>query len=313
MLKYLMNNYKLETQFESIVNAVERKLLGKRHAISMTLAAFFARGHVLLEDIPGVGKTTLAKQLSHVLGLQLGRIQFTSDLLPSDILGVNYFDQSQSRFVFKKGPIFTPFLLADEINRSMPKTQSALLEAMEEYQVTIDGKAYTLDEPFFVMGTQNPYEEVGTFTLPHSQLDRFICSFGIGYPDKTSERAILANKTSVEEEKTKALLDLESIQAMQERVTKVHLSDALLDYLQEIIGFTRESGLFYHGLSTRGALALRDMTCAWAFLHGRDYAIPDDTQAVIVGVCTHRLKFKEGKTTPERIRDELFTNIQPDT
>jgi len=308
-----MKNSNLAPKFTSIVHAVEAKLLGKHYAITMTLAAFFARGHVLLEDIPGVGKTTLAKQLSHVLGLDLGRIQFTSDLLPSDILGVNYFDQKQSAFKLKKGPIFTQFLLADEINRSMPKTQSALLEAMEEHQVTLDGTAYSLEEPFFVMGTQNPYEEVGTFSLPHSQLDRFICSFGIGYPDKTSERKILSNDMQQKEQTVDVHLSSSEIQAMQEEVTKVHLSDALLDYLQAIIAFTRESGLFYHGLSTRGAIALRDMTCAWAYLHGRNYALPDDIQAVLLGVCRHRLKFKEGKTTLERMKNELFSNIQSDT
>ena len=308
-----MKNSNLDPKFAAIVNAVETKLLGKHYAITLTLAAFFARGHVLLEDIPGVGKTTLAKQLSHVLGLDLGRIQFTSDLLPSDILGLNYFDQKQSRFVVKKGPIFTQFLLADEINRSMPKTQSALLEAMEEHQVTLDGTAHTLEEPFFVMGTQNPYEEVGTFALPHSQLDRFICSFGIGYPDKESERKILSNDTSQKEENLNIQLEVNEIKAMQNDVTKIHLSEALLDYLQAIIAFTRESGVFYHGLSTRGAIALRDMTCAWAYLHGRDYALPDDTQAVLLGVCNHRLKFKEGKTTSERIKNEIFSNIQSDT
>ena len=308
-----MKNSNLDPKFAAIVNAVETKLLGKHYAITLTLAAFFARGHVLLEDIPGVGKTTLAKQLSHVLGLDLGRIQFTSDLLPSDILGLNYFDQKQSRFVVKKGPIFTQFLLADEINRSMPKTQSALLEAMEEHQVTLDGTAHTLEEPFFVMGTQNPYEEVGTFALPHSQLDRFICSFGIGYPDKESERKILSNDKSQKEENLNIQLEVNEIKIMQNDVTKIHLSEALLDYLQAIIAFTRESGVFYHGLSTRGAIALRDMTCAWAYLHGRDYALPDDTQAVLLGVCNHRLKFKEGKTTSERIKNEIFSNIQSDT
>ncbi len=308
-----MKDIDLDPKFSSIVDAVESKLMGKRHAITMTLAAFFARGHVLLEDIPGVGKTTLAKQLAHVLGLHLGRIQFTSDLLPSDILGVNYFDQKLSRFLLKKGPIFTQFLLADEINRSMPKTQSALLEAMEEHQVTLDGTAYKLEEPFFVMGTQNPFEEVGTFALPHSQLDRFICSFGIGYPDQASERKILANHSPQEEDKSQVILDVESIQHIQDEVTKVHLSDALLDYMQAMIAFTRDSGLFHHGLSTRGALALRDMTCAWALLYGRTYAIPDDMQAVIPGVCKHRLKFREGKTTSKRISDELFSNIQSDT
>lgn len=185
----------LDARFVPLIKTVASVLYGKEESITLALAAFFAKGHLLVEDIPGVGKTTLAKALASLLGLEFNRIQFTSDLLPSDILGVNYFNQKQSEFVFKKGPIFTQFLLADEINRSMPKTQSALLEAMEEDSITIDGKHYELQQPFFVMGTQNPYEEVGTFKLPDSQLDRFICAISIGYPAHEAERDILAQKT----------------------------------------------------------------------------------------------------------------------
>ena len=302
----------LAPEFVPIVDAIESHLLGKRHAITLTLAAFFARGHLLLEDIPGVGKTTLAKTFASVMGLGFGRIQFTSDLLPSDILGISYFDSRESRFVLKKGPIFTPFLLADEINRAMPKTQSALLEAMEERQVTIDGVSYPLPEPFFVIATQNPHEEVGTFPLPLSQLDRFICSFGIGYPNREAERKVLlgAAKAPLTD---RPLMDKASIEELFDRVESVRLSDAMLDYLQAFIAYTRTSGRFAGGLSTRGAMALTSMTKSWAMLHGRDYAIPDDLQAVAGEVCIHRLRFIEGPTTIERIRHELFTHISPDS
>ncbi|MEJ2468819.1 MAG: MoxR family ATPase [Campylobacterales bacterium] len=303
----------LAPEFVPVIDAIETHLLGKRHAITLTLAAFFAGGHVLLEDIPGVGKTTLAKTFAQVMGLGFGRIQFTSDLLPSDILGVSYFDQGNGKFILKKGPIFTQFLLADEINRSMPKTQSALLEAMEEHHVTIDGKSYALEEPFFVIATQNPHEEVGTFALPHSQLDRFVCSFGIGYPDQEAERNVLLGRSGHPAARAEELLSPETITQTMQEVADVHLSDAMLDYLQNMIAFTRESGLFTYGLSTRGALALTAMTRAWARLHGRDFAVPDDLQAVCGEVCFHRLAFKEGATTIERIRRELFTHVLVDT
>jgi len=287
--------------------------VGKRETISLSLATFFAGGHLLLEDIPGVGKTTLAKHLSQVLGLHFGRIQFTSDMLPSDILGVNYYNQKEGSFIFKKGPVFTSFLLADEINRSMPKTQSALLQAMEEGIVTIDTTPYTLPEPFFVIGTQNPHEEVGTFPLPNSQLDRFMCSFGIGYPDKKSEREILKGEAQHTSSISETLLTPQQIKTYMKKASSVTLSDTLLDFLQEIIAYTRESGLFEYGLSTRGALSLTAMVKSWAMLQGRSYATADDLQTVTSVVCSHRLKFKEGATTAKRIHDEIFTHIHSDT
>lgn len=301
----------LDTKFTPLITAIASQLYGKEESITLTLAAFFAKGHLLVEDIPGVGKTTLARALASVLGLEFGRIQFTSDLLPSDILGVNYFDQKKSDFVFKKGPIFTQFLLADEINRSMPKTQSALLEAMEEGRISIDREVYTLQAPFFVMGTQNPYEEVGTFRLPDSQLDRFICALRIGYPEYEAERAILSRQ------KPKSIdisppFTTQELLAMQSEVTQVHLSDALLDYLQSIIALSRNGAYFVHGLSTRGALALASMSRAWAYLHSRNYAIPDDVTTVAPYVCLHRLKFTEGKTTIERLRNVISENTHPD-
>ncbi|BDY13947.1 AAA family ATPase [Hydrogenimonas cancrithermarum] len=301
----------LSSDFIPIVDAIESHLLGKRHAITLTLAAFFARGHLLLEDIPGVGKTTLAKTFASVMGLKFGRIQFTSDLLPSDILGVSYFDLKSGGFTLKKGPIFTPFLLADEINRSMPKTQSALLEAMEERHVTIDGISYPLPEPFFVIATQNPHEEVGTFPLPSSQLDRFICSFGIGYPNAEAERKVLQGITQTPMP-SNPLMQKPQIEELLARAASVHLSEAMLDYIQAIIAHTRDSGRFVNGLSTRGALALTAMTKSWAMMHGRDYAIPDDLQAVAGETCIHRLRFKEGTTSIERIRYELFTHVPSD-
>lgn len=305
-------NEKLASEFLPFVDAVGEHLIGKEKQITLLLAAFFARGHVLLEDIPGVGKTSLAKAFASAMGLRFGRIQFTSDMLPSDIIGVRYFNQKQGDFLLQKGPIFTQFLLADEINRAMPKTQSALLEAMEEKNVTIDGVSHALLEPFFVIGTQNPYEEVGTFPLPHSQLDRFLCSFGIGYPDRDSERTILQGKTHHTTEQIEALFEPEQIDNIIQKTDEVHLSDAMLDYLQDVIAFTRQSGKFTCGLSTRGALALTAMLKSWAMLHGRSYASPDDLQAITSAVCTHRLRFIEGKTTPERIHYEIFTNISSD-
>ncbi len=302
---------KLAPEFTPVVDAIEVHLIGKRKAITLTLAAYFAGGHVLLEDIPGVGKTTLAKSFSQVLGLDFGRIQFTSDLLPSDILGVSYYSQKESLFVLKKGPVFTQFLLADEINRSMPKTQSALLEAMEEHSVTIDGTSHPLPEPFFVIATQNPHEEVGTFPLPHSQLDRFLCSFGIGYPDRESERLVLSGERG-EASFGSVLLGGQRIEALMDQVRSVRMSDAMLDYLQDVIAFTRESGLFDYGLSTRGALALTAMLKSWAMLHGRDYAVPDDLQAVVASVCSHRLRFREGVTNAGRIEDALLSHTRPD-
>ena len=306
-------NYKIAPEFTLVIDAIETHLVGKKDTIALSLATFFAGGHLLLEDIPGVGKTTLAKHLSQVLGLDFGRIQFTSDMLPSDILGVNYYNQKEGSFIFKKGPVFTSFLLADEINRSMPKTQSALLQAMEEGIVTIDTTPYALPEPFFVIGTQNPHEEVGTFPLPNSQLDRFMCSFGIGYPDKISEREVLKGDTKHTSSISEALLAPQEIKEYMEKASSVNLSDTLLDFLQEIIAYTRESGLFEYGLSTRGALSLTAMVKSWAMMQGRSYATADDLQTVTSVVCSHRLKFTEGTTTAKRIHDEIFTHIHSDT
>lgn len=273
---------------EKIITIIETVIHGKRDKVELALATFLAKGHLLIDDLPGVGKTTLAKTMAQVLGLHYNRIQFTSDLLPSDILGINYYDTNNATFVFKKGAIFSQFLLADEINRASPKTQSALLEAMEEAQVSVDGTTHPLAEPFFVVATKNPFEEVGTFELPSSQLDRFMVSFSLGYPDAASERDILLSNTK--KLLLKQALSYEEIAKLQEEVTKVYLSESILDYLQDIIRYSRESGLFQSGLSTRAALALSNICKAYAFIQGRDYVSPEDVKMMLPFVSGHRLK-----------------------
>jgi len=302
----------MQTKINTIINEVEKIIKGKKQKVQLSLCAFLANGHILIEDLPGVGKTSLAKVFSRVLGLEYSRVQFTSDLLPSDILGLNYFDTKNSTFQFRPGPIFSQFLLADEINRATPKTQSALLEAMEEHQVSIDSKTMALPYPFFVMATKNPFEEVGTFELPSSQLDRFAISFSLGYPDKAAERSILRLSTSLQLNELKSI-DIDSINALREAVKTVHLSDALLDYLQEILAFTRDSGLYISGLSTRGAIALSRLSKAWALIQGREYVIPSDIAFLLPFVTAHRLKSKEGFKTPKEISDEILTHLHPDT
>ncbi|MDX1296063.1 MAG: MoxR family ATPase [Sulfurimonadaceae bacterium] len=296
---------------QQIIDEVQKIIKGKERQVRLALAAFLAGGHVMIEDLPGVGKTTLAKTLARVLGLGYGRIQFTSDLLPSDILGVNYFDTKASAFVFKKGPVFSQFLLADEINRATPKTQSALLEAMEEAQVSVEGEAMPLERPFFVMATKNPFEEVGTFELPDSQLDRFLISFSLGYPDREAERSILKSEKPQIEQHVQSV-GIEACETLFEAVHRITLSDALLDYMQNVIAFTRDSGLYRMPLSTRGALALAKMTRAWALLEGRDYAIPADVKNVLPYVCAHRLVRTEGRHDPEKIIDEIFEAVPAD-
>jgi MoxR-like ATPase len=297
---------------DQIIAEVEKVIKGKKLQIKICLAAFLSRGHLLIDDLPGVGKTMLARTLSKVLGLSYSRIQFTSDLLPSDILGVNIFDTQNAAFVFKKGPIFSQFLLADEINRASPKTQSALLEAMEERQVSVEGKAIPLPHPFFVIATKNPFEEVGTFELPGSQLDRFALSLSLGYPEHEAERKILTSHRSFAFEQLRAF-DLDEIMALQEQCSEVFLSDALLDYVQDILKFTRESGLFQSGLSTRGALALTNLSRSWALLNGRDFATPDDVKTMLPYITAHRLKSRTDSSSAQKIADEILANVYPDS
>ena len=273
-----------------VVTQISRIILGKEHQIRLTIACLLARGHLLIEDLPGVGKTTLAHALARSLGLDFHRIQFTSDLLPADILGVTVFERDSSSFKFHPGPVFSQIILADEINRATPKAQSALLEAMEEHQVTVEGETRPLPEPFFVIATQNPSHQVGTFPLPESQLDRFLMRIHLGYPDAGAERVLLEGR-----ERRDMISDLppaispEDLIDLQQRVRNVVTSPALLDYLQAVLAYTRSSADYVSGLSPRAGLYLLNAARAWAFMDNRQKVIPEDLQAVLPGVVGHRL------------------------
>ncbi|MDD5300946.1 MAG: MoxR family ATPase [Gallionella sp.] len=281
----------MSQSLNNVIKQAEQIILGKPQQIRLALTCLLARGHLLIEDLPGVGKTTLAHVLACTLGLQFQRIQFTSDLLPADILGVSVYQRDNEKFEFHPGPIFAQMILADEVNRATPKAQSALLEAMEEQQVTIEGTTRALPAPFFVIATQNPSYQVGTFPLPESQLDRFLMRIQMGYPDAQAERGLLSGvdrreiiaRLSPQMESTELL-------ALQQRVKAVLASPALLDYIQAILRHTREAARYAHGLSPRAGLALLSAARAWALLDERDAVIPEDVQAVLPGVVNHRLQ-----------------------
>src|SRR5512132_651010 len=275
---------------EAVVAAAGQVILGKERQIRLAMACILARGHLLIEDVPGVGKTTLSHALARLLGLEYQRIQFTSDLLPADIIGVSIFDREKSVFRFHPGPIFAHIILADEINRASPKAQSALLEAMEEHQVTAEGEARLLPEPFFVIATQNPMHQVGTFPLPESQLDRFLMRISLGYPDAKAERELLRGAerrdmiTHLQPARTAAQLA-----ELQKAVPAMQVSDALLDYVQQLIQHTRTSPKFTQGLSPRAGVALLRAAQAWAMMEGRRQVLPEDVQAILPAVVGHRL------------------------
>jgi len=279
----------------AVLAQLNRVILGKESQIRLCLACLLARGHLLIEDIPGVGKTTLAHALAKTLGLSFQRVQFTSDLLPADILGVSIFDRESGRFRFQHGPIFAQLVLADEINRASPKAQSALLEAMEEHQVTLDGRSMSLPEPFFVIATQNPQDQAGTFPLPESQLDRFLMRVHLGYPAAAEERALLNGSDRRDLlGALAAAMDAAQLQALQRRVLDVHASPALLDYVQALVAHTRARMELAHGLSPRAAIGLLRAARAWALLEGRDAVIPEHVQAVLGAVVEHRLRGRDG-------------------
>lgn len=281
---------KYRDALQRLLDQVNAVVIGKAAQVQDSVTCILAGGHLLIEDIPGVGKTTLARALAMSLGLQFSRVQFTSDMMPSDLLGVSVYEKGRETFVFHPGPIFTQVLLADEINRAGPKTQSALLEAMEEQQVSIEGETRHLPEPFFVIATQNPTEQLGTYPLPESQLDRFLMCIHIGYPDRASEQAILRAPS-----RNQARLDLsaaltpEDLRELQAQVRQVHVSEAVLGYLQDVIDATRSGQWFVQGLSTRAGLALLRAAQARAWMSERDYVAPDDIQAVLPQVLSHRL------------------------
>jgi MoxR-like ATPase len=276
------------------IAAIERVILGKQSQVRLCLACLLARGHLLIEDVPGVGKTTLAQTLARVLGLEWSRLQFTSDMLPADIVGVSIFDRTSQKFQFRRGAVFTQLLLADEVNRASPKAQSALLEAMEERQVSVDGSSYVLPEPFFVVATQNPHEHVGTYDLPESQLDRFLMRISLGYPDPASERRVLLHGDRRELlEETPAVLGAAQVLALQREARAVHVSPLLLDYVQGLVGRSRaELSL---GLSPRAAQGLLRAAQAWALIDGERAVLPEHVQVVFPAIAAHRLEARDGE------------------
>jgi len=291
---------------QSLNQSLSRIIYGKPLVTQQALTCLLAGGHLLLEDLPGMGKTTLAQGLAKVLGVDFQRIQFTSDLLPADVLGSSIYQQSSESFVFREGPIFTQVLLADEINRASPKTQSALLEAMGEYQVTAEGATYNLPQPFFVIATQNPLHQSGTFPLPESQLDRFMMRLSLGYPTPEAERRLLTEGSTVSElEQLRAQLTSQQLKALQQGVGNIKASDSVVDYLQRLLAYTRNHDEFVNGISPRGALAWLHCAKAWALVQRRSYVIPDDLQALMVPVLGHRLMPKESLATVTAAMDTM--------
>ncbi|NMG46894.1 AAA domain-containing protein [Azoarcus communis] len=274
-----------------LLEAASQIILGKTHELQLALSCLIARGHLLIEDVPGVGKTTLAHALARLIGLHFQRIQFTSDLLPADIVGVSIFDRDTSHFRFHPGPVFAQLILADEVNRATPKTQSALLEAMEERQITADGSTMPLPEPFFVMATQNPSSQIGTFPLPESQLDRFLMRIQLGYPDRSAERALLMGKARREIiEHQPPVITPDDLLALQEEAQSLLIAERLIDYVQDLLAATRQAGEYLGGLSPRAGLGLLAAARAWALIEGRDHVLPEDIQRVFPHIAAHRLQ-----------------------
>jgi MoxR-like ATPase len=281
----------LHSQIEAIIAQINRIVLGKDAQIRLCLACLLAKGHLLIEDIPGVGKTTLAHALAKTLGLSFQRVQFTSDLLPADVLGVSIYDRETGKFRFQRGPIFAQLVLADEINRASPKAQSALLEAMEEHQVTLDGQSMALPEPFFVIATQNPQDQVGTFPLPESQLDRFLMRVHLGYPAAAAERELLSGVDRRDLVNTlQTIATPDSLKKLQQSVLDIHVSPALLDYVQALVAHTRRAPGLNAGLSPRAAIGMLRAARAWALIAGRSAVIPEHVQAIFPAVVEHRVR-----------------------
>jgi MoxR-like ATPase len=295
-------------KLKSLLDQLNTVIVGKSAQIQDCVACLLAGGHLLIDDVPGVGKTTLAHALARTFGLQFSRVQFTSDLMPSDLSGVSIYERGKEAFVFHPGPIFAQVLLADEINRASPKTQSALLEAMEEKQVTIEGETRPLPQPFFVIATQNPLDQLGTYALPESQMDRFLMRISLGYPDRLAERELLLGHDRRDiVERLPSLLSLAELQQLQQLVQAVHAAEPLLDYVQDLIAATRSGQWFLQGLSPRAGIAVVRAAKAQALLSGRDYVAPDDVQAVLPQTIAHRMipVGDSGRGSVEQVRAML--------
>ncbi|MEM7015924.1 MAG: MoxR family ATPase [Pseudomonadota bacterium] len=300
----------IKTRLDGLVDQVSQVILGKETQIRLLIVCLLSRGHGLIEDLPGVGKTTLAQVLAKVLGLSFQRIQFTSDLLPADILGVSIYDNEARQFKFHNGPIFAQMILADEVNRATPKTQSALLEAMEEQQVTIEGETRYLPKPFFVLATQNPMHQIGTFPLPESQLDRFTMRIELGYPDNQAERALLKGRDRRDMiDELPVVLEASELISIQKTLPSVKVTDPLVDYLQAILDFSRRSPQYRMGLSPRAGLSILQTSQAWALMEGRDYVVPEDVQAVLPGVVGHRLFSISDQQDPNTLVNQLIEQV----
>ncbi len=307
-----INNQRQVAQLLGLLNQV---VLDKPQVVKLALSCVLAGGHLLLQDLPGMGKTTLAQGLAQLLGLTFNRVQFTNDMLPADILGMSIYDQTKLGFEFRRGPIFTQLLLADEINRSSPKTQSALLEAMEERQVTQDGKSYRLPQPFFVIATQNPMQQAGVYPLPESQLDRFLMCLSLGYPSPEAERMLLQGQDRRELlASLDAVMDTEAVLLAQRGVQHVYVADSVLDYLQRLVAKTRVSQE-YHGLSPRGVLSLQRAAQAYAYVSGHSEVTPEDIQAIFAAVTDHRLGQRfvsvhsSSSLTPQTIAQRIMAEV----
>ncbi|MBD3584957.1 MoxR family ATPase [Salinimonas sp. HHU 13199] len=299
----------IRSDFDALIGALGKHILGKPQQIKLALTCMLAQGHLLIEDLPGMGKTTLSHALARLFNLDYSRIQFTSDLLPSDMLGATIFNAQTQDFVFRPGPVFNQLILADEINRASPKTQSALLESMEEQQVSIDGTTYPLPTPFFVIGTQNPTFQSGTYPLPESQLDRFLMKISLGYPDWEAEKAMLSD-AGIKDDTVS--YSVEQLCDWQQRVKKVHASDAVINYILRLVTMSRTTPGFPHALSPRASKALLQAARAWAFIHNRDHVLPDDIQAVFVAVSEHRLRASYQDTDEDTsFSQRLLESVDP--
>ena len=298
----------MNSAVKPLVEQIDRVLLGKQHQIKLSFCCLMAGGHLLIEDVPGVGKTTLANSLAHSLGLTYQRVQFTSDMLPADLLGVSIFNQDTHKFSFHKGPIFSQVVLGDEINRASPKTQSALLEAMAEGQVSIDGDTYSLPQPFFVIATQNPLEHSDTFELPDSQLDRFLMRVTLGYPSTDAEKAMLIQST--QNVALQQLIHSDALLEVKREIESINVADAVIDYILRIVNETRSNNKYAHPLSPRATRSLLAASKSWAYIEGREYALPEDVQAILPAVCEHRLR-GSSQSHAQSLSEQLLHSVDP--